>query len=165
MDNQIIPQDRAEPMTEGRRAYHRRRCEPTVRRIWQAAKDGKVARSTVANIVWQNGQRLDQRLERYRRYGFDLPEVIDDRRKCNPARPPVKRLPFAAYALPDRLDPDGCLTLAATLLTAAVEDIRGGRDVDQAIRFLWSDLAALIFDSLGIDRQVAMGAMEEHLCD
>jgi hypothetical protein len=147
-------------MTEARRAYHRRRCEPTVHRIWQAAEGGKVSRSTVANIIWQNGQNLDRRLATYRRYGFDLPEVIDDRRKCNPASPPVKRRPFAAYALPDRLDPDGCLTLAATLLTAAVEDIRAGRDVDQAVRFLWSGLAALFFDSLGIDRQAAMGAME-----
>jgi hypothetical protein len=150
-------------MTEGRRAYHRRRCEPTVRRIWQAAEDGKVARSTVANVVWQNGQNLDRRLATYRRYGFDLPDVIDDRRKCNPARPPVKRRPLAAYALPDRLDPDGCLALAATLLMAAVEDIRAGRDVDQAVRFLWSGLAALFFDSLGIDRQAAMEAVEAHL--
>jgi hypothetical protein len=150
-------------MTEGRRAYHRRRCEPTVHRIWQAAEGGKVARSTVANIIWQNGQNLDRRLATYRRYGFDLPEVIDDRRKCNPARPPVKRRPLAAYALPDRLDPDGCLALAATLLMAAVEDIRAGRDVDQAVHFLWSRRAALFFDSLGIDQMVAMEAVEAHL--
>jgi hypothetical protein len=152
-------------MTEARRAYHRRRCEPSVRRIWQAAEGGRISRSTVANIIWQNGQNLDRRLATYRRYGFDLPEVIDDRRKCNPARPPAKPRPLAAYALPDRLDPGGCLALAATLLTAAVEDIRAGRDVDQAVHFLWSGRAALFFDSLGIDRQAAMGAMEAHLCD
>jgi hypothetical protein len=134
-------------MTEARRAYHRRRCEPTVRRIWQAAEGGRISRSTVANIIWQNGQNLDRRLATYRRYGFDLPEVIDDRRKCNPARPPVERRPLAAYAL----------------LTAAVEDIRAGRDVDQAVRFLWSDRAALFFDSLGVDQAVAMGAVEECL--
>jgi hypothetical protein len=70
---------------------------------------------------------------------------------------------LAAYALPDRLDPDGCLALAATLLMAAVEDIRAGRDADQAVQFLWSGRAALFFDSLGVDQAVAMGAVEGYL--
>lgn len=150
-------------MTENVRAYHRRRCEPTVRRIWQAAQGGKISHSVLAKMFNQQGQTLERRLATYRRYGYQLPEVTSD--KSERKRPTIRRPPKAAYALPDRLDPDGCQALAATLLTAAIEDVRAGRDVAQAVAFLWSDRAALFFDSVGVDRVAAMDALEGHLCD
>ena len=158
MSIRIIPQKRARPMTANTRAYHLRRCAATVDRIWQAAKDGKISRSQLGDIVTQRGKGLDKRLATYRHYGFDLPEITDD-------KPRRGSRPMPAYATPARLDPDGCLALAATLLAGAIGDVRAGRDVAEAVAFLWSDRAGLFFDSLGVDRDWAMDEMEGHLCD
>jgi hypothetical protein len=125
-----------------------------------AQPDG-LTRRDVEIYFNQRGKRLDQRLARFAARGIELPEIIDSSQRTigfttsEPEAPEIKK------TVSDALDPDACLSVAAVVVMAAVEDIKAGRDVPRNLAFLAGRRGQLFLSELGISYDALLGALED----